>query len=90
MIVKNPSIFLLDEAVSALDAESEKPSSLQRLPSVGPSVGRQSSISYLRELSRTETSIGGSFRSDKDSIGRVGGDDVNKSNHVSAKRLDIL
>ncbi|WJX56047.1 ABC transporter B member [Trifolium repens] len=87
MIVKNPSIFLLDEAVSALDAE---PSSLQRLPSVGPSVGRQSSISYLRELSRTETSIGGSFRSDKDSIGRVGGDDVNKSNHVSAKRLDIL
>jgi ABC-type transport system involved in Fe-S cluster assembly fused permease/ATPase subunit len=24
MIVKNPSIFLLDEAVSALDAESEK------------------------------------------------------------------
>jgi hypothetical protein len=37
-----------------------------------------------------ETSIGGSFLSDKDSIGRVGGDDVNKSNHVSAKRLDIL
>ncbi|KAK2427758.1 ABC transporter B family member [Trifolium repens] len=62
-------------------------SSLQRLPSVGPSLGRQSSISYSRELSRTGTSIGGSFRSDKDSIGRVGGDDGNKSNHVSAKRL---
>ncbi|MCH94969.1 ABC transporter B family member 2-like, partial [Trifolium medium] len=42
---------------------------------------------YSRELSRTGTSIGGSFRSDKDSIGRVGGEDGNKSNHVSAKRL---
>lgn len=62
-------------------------SSLERLPSVGPSLGRQSSLSYSRELSRTGTSIGGSFRSDKDSIGRVGGDDVNKSKHVSAKRL---
>lgn len=62
-------------------------SSLQRLPSVGPSLGRQSSLSYSRELSRTGTSIGGSFRSDKDSIGRVGDDDVNKSKHVSAKRL---
>ncbi|KAK2373886.1 ABC transporter B family member [Trifolium repens] len=62
-------------------------SSLQRLPSVGPSLGRQSSISYSRELSRTGTSIGGSFQSDKDSISCVGGDDANKSNHVSAKRL---
>ncbi|KAL5099938.1 hypothetical protein RYX36_004265 [Vicia faba] len=63
-------------------------SSLQGLPSVGPSLGRQSSVGYSKEFSRATTSIGGSFRSDKDSIGHIGGDDDgSKSKHVSAKRL---
>ncbi|XP_028754614.1 ABC transporter B family member 2 [Neltuma alba] len=68
----------------------QEAASLQRHPSVGPSLGRPSSIRYSRELSRTTTSLGGSFRSDKESIGRVDADEVDsmgKTRHVSAKRL---
>lgn len=45
------------------------------------------SINYSRELSRTTASLGGSFRSDKDSVGRVEGEKTSKSKHVSASRL---
>ncbi|TKY70039.1 ABC transporter B family member 2 [Spatholobus suberectus] len=68
----------------------QEAASLQRLPSVGPSMGRQPSITYSRELSRTTTSLGGSFRSDKESIGRVCADEtenVSKTRHVAAARL---
>ncbi|PON87450.1 ABC transporter [Trema orientale] len=62
---------------------------LQRLPSVGPNLGRPPSIKYSRELSRTTTSFGASFRSDKESISRMGADGAEtvKTTHVSAKRL---
>ncbi|KAL2348926.1 hypothetical protein Fmac_002926 [Flemingia macrophylla] len=68
----------------------QEAASLQRLPSVGPSMGRQPSITYSRELSRTATSLGGSFRSDKESIGRVCADEpenASKKRHVSAAKL---
>ncbi|XP_027360046.1 ABC transporter B family member 2-like [Abrus precatorius] len=77
-------------SVYASLVQLQEASSLHRLPSVGPSMGRQSSISYSRELSRTTTSIGGSFRSDKESIGRVCADEAengSKKKHVSASRL---
>lgn len=48
------------------------------------------SITYSRELSRTTTSLGGSFRSDKESIGRVCAEETEnagKKRHVSAARL---
>lgn len=47
------------------------------------------SIKYSRELSRTTTSFGGSFRSDKESLGRVGtdGGETVKPKYVSARRL---
>lgn len=47
------------------------------------------SIKYSRELSRTTTSFGASFRSDKDSVGRIGADgtEIIKPKHISAKRL---
>lgn len=47
----------------------QESSSLQRYPSLGPNLGRLPSISYSRELSHTTASFGGSFRSDKESIG---------------------
>ncbi|MED6171656.1 (ABC) transporter [Stylosanthes scabra] len=75
-------------SVYASLVQLQEASSLQRLPSVGPSLGRQSSIKYSRELSRTTTSFGGSFRSDKDSIGRVCDEEnASKTKHVSARRL---
>ncbi|KAF3449391.1 hypothetical protein FNV43_RR10119 [Rhamnella rubrinervis] len=63
--------------------------SLQRHPSLGPNLGRPPSIKYSRELSRTTTSFGASFRSDKDSVGRIGADgtEIIKPKHISAKRL---
>ncbi|KAI9111388.1 hypothetical protein K1719_017078 [Acacia pycnantha] len=63
--------------------------SLQAHPSVGPSLGQLSSARYSRELSRTTTSLGGSFRSDKESIGCVDADEVDsgKTKNVSARRL---
>lgn len=62
---------------------------LQRLPSIGPNLGRPPSIKYSRELSRTTTSFGASFRSDKESIGRIGADGMEtvKKMPVSARRL---
>lgn len=62
---------------------------LQRLPSIGPNLGRPPSIKYSRELSRTTTSFGASFRSDKESIGRLGTDGMEtaKKTPVSARRL---
>ncbi|XP_057763469.1 ABC transporter B family member 2-like [Arachis stenosperma] len=75
-------------SVYASLVQLQEASSLQRLPSVGPSLGRQSSIKYSRELSRTTTSFGGSFRSDKDSIGRICDEEnASKPKHVSARRL---
>ncbi|KAI3441858.1 uncharacterized protein J3R85_001909, partial [Psidium guajava] len=62
---------------------------LQRYPSQGPMMGRPPSIRFSRELSRTTTSFGTSFRSDKESLGRGGFDTVDslKPRHVSARRL---
>ncbi|KAJ7953427.1 ABC transporter B family-like protein [Quillaja saponaria] len=68
----------------------QEAASLQRYPSLGPSLGRPPSIKYSRELSRTTISFGASFRSDKESIARAGADGedgVIKPRHVSAKRL---
>ncbi|KAK4261467.1 hypothetical protein QN277_004459 [Acacia crassicarpa] len=63
--------------------------SLQTHPSVAPSLGQLSSVRNSRELSRTTTSLGGSFRSDKESIGCVDADEVDsgKTRRVSARRL---
>ncbi|KAK4742017.1 hypothetical protein SAY87_000018 [Trapa incisa] len=65
----------------------------QRHPSLGPTMDRSLSINYSRELSRTTSSLGTSFRSDRESsIGRSvvdGGDAAfsRRSRHVSAGRL---
>ncbi|KAG2680302.1 hypothetical protein I3760_11G094100 [Carya illinoinensis] len=63
--------------------------SLQRYPSVGPNLGRPPSIRYSRELSRTTTSFGASFRSDKESVSRIGADggETVKPKRVSTRRL---
>ncbi|KAK7366955.1 hypothetical protein VNO80_08958 [Phaseolus coccineus] len=77
-------------SVYASLVQLQEAASLQRLPSVGPSMGRQPSITYSRELSRTTTSLGGSFRSDKESIGRVCAEETEnsgKKRYVSAARL---
>ncbi|XVF52006.1 hypothetical protein PTKIN_Ptkin04bG0230700 [Pterospermum kingtungense] len=63
---------------------------LQRYPSQGPTLSRPRSLSYSRELSRTRTSFGASFRSEKDSvISRAGADaiDTGKPTYVSPRRL---
>ncbi|XP_061365672.1 ABC transporter B family member 2-like isoform X2 [Gastrolobium bilobum] len=83
-LISNPT------SVYASLVQLQDATSLQRLPSVGPSLGRQSSINYSRELSRTTASFGGSFRSDKESIGKVCADEAenaSKSKRVSAARL---
>ncbi|XP_052210326.1 LOW QUALITY PROTEIN: ABC transporter B family member 2-like [Diospyros lotus] len=56
-------------------AQLQEAASLHRLPSQGPTLGRQVSVKYSRELSRT-TSHGASFHSDKLSVGRIGADGV--------------
>ncbi|KAM4085347.1 hypothetical protein ACJW30_10G020400 [Castanea mollissima] len=61
----------------------QESSSLQRFPSLGPNLGRLPSISNSRELSRTTTSFGGSFRSDKESIG----EETITLKRVSARRI---
>ncbi|XP_020206205.1 ABC transporter B family member 2 [Cajanus cajan] len=76
-------------SVYASLVQLQEAASVQRLPSIGPSLGRQPSITYSRELSRTTTSLGGSFRSDKEA-GRVCADEpenASKKRHVSAARL---
>ncbi|XP_024021723.1 ABC transporter B family member 2 [Morus notabilis] len=82
-LISNPN------SVYASLVQLQEAAPLQRLPSVGPNLGRPPSIKYSRELSRTTTSFGASFRSDKESIGRNGADGTEsvKKTHVSAKRL---
>ncbi|KAI9125379.1 hypothetical protein K1719_003995 [Acacia pycnantha] len=80
-LISNPnsvyaSLVQLQEKASLQSHQPEGPT-----PSVAPR--------YSRELSCT-TSLDGSFRSDKESLGRVGTDEVEsvaKSSHVSVKRL---
>lgn len=52
----------------------------------GPSMGRPLSIRYSRELSHS-TSVGASFRSDKDSIRGDGPDGAKSANKVTWRRL---
>ncbi|KAM7254078.1 hypothetical protein ACFE04_031760 [Oxalis oulophora] len=63
----------------------QETASLQR----HPSLNRPLSIKFSRELSRNKSSFGGSFRSDKDSINRLGidGMETTKPEQISAKRL---
>ncbi|KAL9387392.1 hypothetical protein Peur_020516 [Populus x canadensis] len=67
----------------------QEAASLQRHPSHGPTLGRPLSMKYSRELSHTRSSFGTSFRSDKDSVSRVGGDalESTRTKNVSLKRL---
>uniref|UniRef100_A0A6N2JYJ3 Uncharacterized protein n=1 Tax=Salix viminalis TaxID=40686 RepID=A0A6N2JYJ3_SALVM len=67
----------------------QEAASLQRRPSLGPTLGRPLSIKYSRELSHTRSSFGASFRSDKDSVSRAGGDALESTmtKNVSLKRL---
>ncbi|XP_050378891.1 ABC transporter B family member 2-like [Argentina anserina] len=66
----------------------QETASLQRPSTFGPSLGRPLSLRYSRELSRTTASFGASFRSDKESLGRPGGDGTEfKSRHISASKL---
>ncbi|KAB1209235.1 ABC transporter B family member 2 [Morella rubra] len=82
-LISNPG-----SAYSSL-IQLQEAGSLQRHPSLGPSLGRPPSIRYSRELSRTTTSFGASFRSDKDSVGRLGADGGEnvKAQRVSSRRL---
>ncbi|KAJ4728629.1 ABC transporter B family-like protein [Melia azedarach] len=83
-LISNPN-----SAYAAL-AQLQEAASLQRYPSQGPSMGRPLSIKYSRELSRTTTSFGASFRSEKESVlSRAGVDATEpvKSEPVSAKKL---
>lgn len=61
----------------------QEAATLQRHPSVGPSLGRPLSIKYSRELSHT------SFHSEKDSVSRTGADTIEsmRPRKVSLKRL---
>ncbi|KAK6947399.1 ABC transporter-like, ATP-binding domain [Dillenia turbinata] len=61
----------------------------QHQPSQGPTMGRPLSIKCSRELSCTTTSFGASFRSDKESVGRIGPDGVETpiAKRVSSKRM---
>ncbi|KAF7829207.1 ABC transporter B family member 2-like [Senna tora] len=69
----------------------QETASLQSHPSIGstPSLSQSPSIRYSRELSRTTRSLGGSFRSDKESSSRFCGEveNVGKSSSVSVRRL---
>ncbi|OVA02906.1 ABC transporter [Macleaya cordata] len=62
---------------------------LQRHPSLGPTMGRPLSMKYSRELSRTTTSFGASFHSDKESVNRYvpDGAETVKPERVSMRRL---
>ncbi|KAM7525446.1 hypothetical protein LguiA_015348 [Lonicera macranthoides] len=67
----------------------QETASLHRLPSHGTTMGRPLSIKYSRELSRTTRSQGASFRSDRESVSRIGIDGAENVNgpRVSSKRL---
>ncbi|GAB4834763.1 (ABC) transporter [Ancistrocladus abbreviatus] len=64
----------------------QEASSVQRYPSQDPITGQLPSIKYSRELSRSTTSFGASFRSDKDSVG-VDAPEPIKARKVSSRRL---
>ncbi|KAL5865632.1 hypothetical protein ACOSQ3_003146 [Xanthoceras sorbifolium] len=83
-LISNPN-----SAYAAL-IQLHEAASLQRHPSQGPTMGRPLSIKYSRELSRTTTSFGGSFHSDKESVLSHAGVDTMEpvqSKHVSAKKM---
>lgn len=69
----------------------QEAASIQHLPSHGP-LGQPLSVKFSRELSGRTRSFGGSFRSDKESVGKVGFDSFDgvetvKSSRVSSGRL---
>ncbi|GAV77509.1 ABC_tran domain-containing protein/ABC_membrane domain-containing protein [Cephalotus follicularis] len=65
--------------------------SSQRHTSQGGNMSRPLSMKYSRELSRTRTSFGTSFRSEKESVGcAADGKDLVKPKYVSAKRLYFM
>lgn len=69
----------------------QEAASMQHLPSHGP-LGQPLSVKFSRELSGRTRSFGGSFRSDKESVGKVGFDSFDgvetvKSSRVSSGRL---
>ncbi|XVF11071.1 hypothetical protein REPUB_Repub07fG0237900 [Reevesia pubescens] len=84
-LISNPH-----SAYSSL-VQLQETASLQRYPSQGPTLNRPLSLSksYSRELSRTRTSFGASFRSEKDSVSRAGADtmDNGKPKYVSSGKL---
>ncbi|KAL4570475.1 hypothetical protein LXL04_026130 [Taraxacum kok-saghyz] len=78
-----------DSAYSSL-VHLQETASLHRAPSRAASMGRPSSIRFSRELSRTTTrSLGASFHSDRESVGKLGVENVEytKPTHISSKRL---
>ncbi|GMH22591.1 hypothetical protein Nepgr_024434 [Nepenthes gracilis] len=82
-LISNPS-----SAYSSLIRLHEASSSKQH-PSQEQNMGQMTSIQYSRELSCTTTSIGGSFRSDKESV-RANEPEHMKSGKFSSRRVYSL
>ncbi|KAF5735037.1 P-glycoprotein [Tripterygium wilfordii] len=82
-LISNPS-----SAYASL-VHLQEAASLHGHSSFGPTMGQPLSIRYSRESSRTRTSFGASFRSEKESVSRAGADAMEpmKTEHVSVKRL---
>ncbi|MBA0563722.1 hypothetical protein Golob_008689, partial [Gossypium lobatum] len=81
-LISNPN-----SAYSSL-VQLQETASLQRYPSQSPAMSTPRSLSYSRELSRTRTSFGASFRSDKDSVfSRLGAEGIDTGKPVSPRRL---
>ncbi|KAL1136469.1 hypothetical protein V6Z11_A12G241600 [Gossypium hirsutum] len=81
-LISNPN-----SAYSSL-VQLQETASLQRYPSQSPAMSTPRSLSYSRELSRTRTSFGASFRSDKDSVfSRLGAEGIDTRKPVSPRRL---
>ncbi|KAL6348611.1 hypothetical protein AAG906_016131 [Vitis piasezkii] len=68
-LISNPS-----SAYASL-VQLQETASLKRHPSQGPTMGRPLSMKCSRELSRTTTSFGASFHSDRESVGRIGAEE---------------
>lgn len=79
---------LISNPMSAYSSlvQLQEAASISHYPSHGPTMGRPMSLKYSRELSRS-TSVGASFRSDKESIRGDGPEPVNKGNKVTWRRL---
>ncbi|CAN0842915.1 ABC transporter B family member 2 [Linum grandiflorum] len=77
-----------DSAYASLVHLQEAASQQQR-PPFGPTMEHQLSAKFSRELSRTRSSFGASFRSDKDSVNRAAldGTEPTQPVTVSARRL---